>query len=385
MKLLYKESLIGCGFLQICLVLVLLNESDSNQFDPHVLPKYGPFFEGWYLRITESHSPVRFGLLFGHVIPEDASSVTPRVLATILYKTCLDGDCPLKSIDAFFNFSSVNITTKGHRVTKDPDDESPVNFEWVASSNSSMATFKVVNDSTYFDFKLNGARLSGKVGSHIPWGPHGEGPEGPFIEHLPLPLSWFVYSLRSQVVHYEFQDPTTGTVWTSDNAVVHLEKNWGKSFPKSWIWAQGTSDVAYVALSGGLVTIAMIDVPAYLIGYRNFAKNLSVNFQPLNSITVINHDGCRGYANLSVTSLSHKLILNMTTNINQLSDCLYGPMKNGFTCACVESYDASIEAVLFKRHLIDGFVEIDHQFISKTGLEFGGEYVCKNRCRPTGP
>ena len=32
---------------------------------------------------------------------------------------------------------------------------------------------------------------------------------------------------------------TTGELIRGNNGMVHMEKNWGDSFPESWIWAQG--------------------------------------------------------------------------------------------------------------------------------------------------
>ena len=33
----------------------------------------------------------------------------------------------------------------------------------------------------------------------------------------------------------------TGEILTGSGGMVHMEKNWGESFPESWIWTQGAA------------------------------------------------------------------------------------------------------------------------------------------------
>jgi hypothetical protein len=61
------------------------------------------------------------------------------------------------------------------------------------------------------------------------------------------------------------------------------EKNWGASFPDSWIWAEGiklnANPDTYFALAGGPTKIfGPLVVTAYLAGYRS--PNLNWNFHP---------------------------------------------------------------------------------------------------------
>ncbi len=43
----------------------------GNLYDPHVTPKEGPYFEGWYWRLVDHSKEHSFGLLYGYVVPED--------------------------------------------------------------------------------------------------------------------------------------------------------------------------------------------------------------------------------------------------------------------------------------------------------------------------
>lgn len=60
-----------------------------------------------------------------------------------------------------------------------------------------------------------------------------------------------------------------------------MEKNFGYSFPNSWIWLNSFSSSSpnRLTLAGGKV---LPGIEAYLIGYRS--KNLNWNFQPIFSL-----------------------------------------------------------------------------------------------------
>ncbi|XP_046556285.1 tocopherol cyclase, chloroplastic-like [Haliotis rubra] len=344
----------------------------ANQFSPHLFPPTGPYFEGWYMRLLDVQSGQSIGLLFGHVLPNTRTDLTtPLVAASILYSGGCS-TCKLMSYNGFFNRSQMSITVNGSPVTKDPDDISPAVFEWSTGKNIS---FNVKENRTQFNFQTDSAIFRGEISSPIPWGPRGKGPEG-WLEHLPLPLHWFVYSLRSKVKWYEFSVPHLGLQVTGKNAVAHMEKNWGKSFPPAWIWAQGVNPTSNVSLSlsGGIVK-DIITVTAYLIGYRNPAKQLTLDYTPVDSKVESSHDGCGGSVNLTAIGLVHTLHIHLSSDPRAFSDCLYGPETTGFRRACVESYSATADIMVFKYGRL-----IDKQHISHYALEFGGKYVCNEKC-----
>ena len=357
----------------------------GSLYNPHLFPKAGPFFEGWYLRITNYDTDDSIGLLFGQVLPESASKTTgPLVLASILQRTCVQGGaCVLTSSNANFSTEQLNVTANGRPVTKNPDKDSEANFEWVVNNGNEGGSFVQKHDTTNFNFRIQNWILRGAAGAHVSWGADGDGPEG-WLINFPLPLHWFVYSIRSPLIFYDLQNVETGQTIHGKNGIIHLEKNWGNSFPKKWIWSQGiTRDGTNVsfAISGGLVDMSLMSVNAFLIGYRNPSAGLSLDFRPDNSVATLDSDGCKGIINLTVKSMSHKLNFQISASPKTFSSCLYGPETRGFQRACVESYDATANIVISQSLMFGiGSKMIDKHTIPQVALEFGGNNVCTNKC-----
>ena len=372
----------------LVILCLLATECHGNQYDPHLYPSNGPFFEGWYVRLVDKAQKVSLGFLFGRVLPCNSSlcaysgykensrkSEFPLVLANVLIQD-KNFSPKLQSFDGAFSVTDYSVTVNGKPVVHNPDDRSPAHFSVRFGNNGS---FIVSPHQTSVDVTVGSTRLSIRASNPVPWGPHGEGPES-WLEHLPLPLHWFVYSLRSTVTKYRFYDSASGRSIAGANAYLHMEKNWGQSFPAAWVWSQAMMETNItLAVSGGVVDFQVFDKTAFLAGYRNPAKNIVWNFTPANSIAFFVHDGCQGLVSLNLTGLLHKLVIKIASPAQYFSECLLGPEKEGFRRVCVESYDAVASVTAYKRHGFD-FVEIDHVDIHDAALEFGGKYVCKDKC-----
>ncbi|KAK7088546.1 uncharacterized protein [Littorina saxatilis] len=388
-----------------CLLILCLLATGchGNQFDPHLYPSNGPFFEGWYVRLMDPAQQFSLGFLHGRVLPAKNSSAgtsasqspaesqkckfssqhcamhkqqgLPLVYASVLVQ---DNNVSqkLQSYNGAFPARDYSVTVQGGKpVVQNPDDESPPDFSVKLGNNGS---FVVTADGTLVNVAIGNVRLYIKASNPVPWGPHGEGPES-WLDHLPLPLHWFVYSLRSTVTQYKFTDAASGRIVSGGNARLHMEKNWGETFPTAWVWSQGvTKSNVNLALSGGIVHFIR-DVTAFLVGYRNPGKNIVWNFTPANSRVSFVHDGCNGAFNLNLTSVDHKLALKVSSPMSSFSDCLLGPEKYGFRPACVESYNAVASVRAYKRNYFH-FEEVDRAEIPQAALEFGGTYVCKQKC-----
>ena len=59
----------------------------ASQYDPHLYPARGPFFEGWYARMTDLDHTMSFGVLFGEVLPKTNNV---RTLITLDQRCCMD-------------------------------------------------------------------------------------------------------------------------------------------------------------------------------------------------------------------------------------------------------------------------------------------------------
>ncbi|CAH1785519.1 unnamed protein product [Owenia fusiformis] len=357
-----------------CLTVFPIN---ANHFDPHVYPKHGPFFEGWYVRISGLRQNRSFGILFGKVLPDSQEKARDTALASVLIYDPKHSD-KLVSYDLFANDTDVNVTVKGGRsVTHDPDFESPADFRWEIKN---ACYLEVKPNRSRIHFAIGPIIVDVALGSPVPWGRKGVGPEG-WLEHFPLPLHWFVFSLRSPVISYTIENKDTHMIYKGENTgVAHMEKNWGNSFPKAWIWSEGVdvkTNISF-ALSGGPVNFYdIITIPGYLIGYRNPLKGFDLSFRPVdNLIELIHNDGCNGEIAVKAVGIYYSVHFYISAKIGTFSECLYGPETNGFRKACTESYNAKANISVYRLGTL-----VDTHTIHNSALEFGGDFVCRKRCK----
>ena len=355
--------------------------ANANQYDPHLFPADGPFMEGWYARIIDFESNHSFGILFGQVMTRNQGShfeYYPLNMVSIIHSKG-DGSS-MQSFTVYPSNDDIEVTVEGKPVTSNPDFKSPANFEWKAKP---YGYFKVNGNETRFNFtNIGGVSFIGVFGPPKPWGPNGEGPEG-WIDHVPfLPLHWFVYSLGSELVNYNWVNEDTGEMLRGRRGLVHQEKNWGKGFPPAWIWGEGVDGPSgsSFAISLGVLDIATFDVPAHLIGYRS--SEATLNFRPTNSLLTKYIDGCSGVMNATVTSLTNKLEFEIHAAPSTFQTCLLGPTEAGFAPVCVESYIALANFHVYELTL-SGYELIETRTFKSAALEFGGLYLCaeKNPCQ----
>lgn len=357
--------------------VVLVN---GNQYDPHLFPSEGPFMEGWYTRIIDFESNHSFGILFGQVLTRSRGIHFKYYPLNMLSFIHSKGDeSSMESFTVYPSSEDIQVTVRGKPVTSNPDFKSPANFEWKAKP---YGYFRVTENETKFNFtNVAGVTFIGVLGPPRPWGPNGEGPEG-WIDHVPfLPLHWFVYSLGSDI-NYNWVNDDTGELLRGKKGLAHQEKNWGKSFPPAWIWAEGVDGPpgSSFAVSLGVLGLETFDIPAHLIGYRSSAATL--NFKPTNSLLTKHIDGCRGRMNATVAGLEHKLVFEIQAAPSTLQTCLLGPTLDGFAPVCVESYTAVATFQVYKLTL-GGYELIETRTFNMAALEFGGVYLCaeKNPCQ----
>ncbi|CAL1543631.1 unnamed protein product [Lymnaea stagnalis] len=404
------------------LMITMINPCICNQMDPHVYPNRGPFFEGWYLRIIDPGENLSLGFLFGLVLPIEQHSQQyqkhcHKLVNQLEIKRCLNEvlqmqkhayDSNLKAHNSsfplvytslllsfnsttkldtptgFFNPDDCSVTKDGRPVTKNPDDLTPPNFEAVISQNLSFA---VTENKTMFSVTVGNHIFKGFTFAPVPWGPGGEGPES-WLEKMPLPIHWFVYSLHSTVRYYEYVNLESGKIIRGGSkpgapVIAHMEKNWGKSFPKAWVWAEGVDIAANVAFSfsSGVITELGMDIDAQLSGYRNGKKNISCSFNPVNSVHTLVQDGCSGTAVLTVKCLDCAVTFDLSAPPDTLSYCLATPQVVGFKKGCVESYVATARVTVHQRRGVS-MVLTDSHTINQAALEFGEKYMCNGSCPP---
>ena len=367
----------------------------ANQYDPHLLPLKGPQFEGWYIRVVDFDNEISFGILWGTVVPENYKAGRNLDYAGILYQPN-DAHRRLQSYNFFPSQPRLKCTVKdGYRVTRDPNQSSPPNFNCAATRTVNI-TIKPFE--TFIHIDLDEAFFSAKISLHTPWGTNGEGPMG-FLSKFPLPLYWFVYSLASSVSEYTFTDRRTNKNITNvgGNVFAHMEKNWGNSFPSGWIWAQGfsvpkpmhetlMSTGSVFALEYGPINLLGFEVIGFFFGYRNYKKQMLINLSPVNALQKITYDECRGNMKLILKSFKYRVQITMSAPPESFSECLPGPLNNGFRPVASESFVAKAKIIVSKKDVrLIGRRKlwriIDVQSFSLAALEFGGKFTCNNVCR----
>ena len=155
----------------VCLASLYPDYTLQSQYDPHVYPDIGPFFEGWYTRITDIDTGQSFGVLFGEVLPLKNDSSIPTTYIGLIRS---DGDNPMIAVEAFPIPADicVKVGENGLKVTENPKLKGSPDFEW---SVQKFGYYRVTKNKTYFDFTVDGIRFAGSFGSPVSWDYTGRG------------------------------------------------------------------------------------------------------------------------------------------------------------------------------------------------------------------
>jgi len=381
------------------LALYILPVSATLQ-DPHPFPSQGPWFEGWYTRLVDTTNGHSFAII--NALMLDQSQNNNGYLA-IMHATN-NTSKPMEVFESFPQFP--NITDcQSNPVSKDPDLFSPPCFKWVAGgcknsykgsptdcegyifSSQASTVFEFTNYATQSDGTVNGVSLKFSMGEITPWDDSGLGPMG-IAETMPnLGLYWYVYSLgtKTQYEYTTFNVSQNGETIIkeklSGSGLAHQEKNWGGTFPRAWIWAQGVSEDGNVhfALAGGPKTLPVVHVEPvlWLVGYRSpQVGSWDLNPQHVNQTFTPSIDACNGHFVLTVAGFLRKIVINIQAQPSTFNDCLYGPSAKGFSPMCLESFVAKATITAYERSGLSWDL-IETQTLSLSSLEFGGEYTCK--------
>lgn len=156
------------------------------------------------------------------------------------------------------------------------------------------------------------------------------------------------------------------------NGKYYIEKNWGKSFPKSWIWIQSNSFNDQRAT----LTCSLATIPFPLVKeFRGFIIGVTVdnNFYSFTSInkSSITLNVCDRDIILCATRKHLHLVVKTKTNPHDFVLC-YGPKDGEMVPLVEETLLGEIEMTLLdtKRNIIL------YQGIGKAcGIEYGGEQM----------
>jgi hypothetical protein len=357
------------------------SESDSL-LDPHRLPKEGPWFEGWYVRITPSSGTQRsIGLVVGSYLPKGTLRTDAEEKGLSGYAAILDGGTggkPLRSFEVFPSNTRLYLN-KSDIVDRDPAPGGTPSFRWAAEGIGQLT-----GDSANISLP-NGVSLNLRMADVTPWNANGLGPEGFVSLFRTFPLHWFVHSLRSRV-EFEAVVPSeggTGTETLAGSGYAHFEKNWGVSFPPAYVWMQAFDRAKNraVAVAGGRpLKVGPVSPEAWLAGYRS--PQTSIDFAPQNVGTVFEShvDSCKGQFALSAARMNRRLVLTAEAARKTFGGIAI-PKDTGFEKnGSEQSFQTKITAQLFEvipfSPLRDKDKLLEESIFENGALEFGSEFKC---------
>ena len=150
---------------------------------------------------------------------------------------------------------------------------------------------------------------------------------------------------------------------------VYIEKNWGKSFPKSWLWIQSNSfknRKASITCSLGTIPFPIKDFNGFLIGAT--VENEFYNFTTINR-SKINIKTLGDDIVLTATKKNIKLTLKTYTKPEDFL-VLKAPIKGSMTSFVKETLNGQVYMLLEDT---DSNKIIFNDIGTCTGIEYGGD------------
>ena len=346
----------------------------NHPYGPH--DAYGKqFFEGWYTRIT-ADTGMNVGVIFGsfNTSRSDAVKSTENGnLVSLIFKDN-NSSSPLSTVD-WHPSQLVIDRCDGHpcfTVSSSGDEDISLDGKY----RLLKARMSVKPDLVSYDISYSRVRSLNETSSiHIDITNHtmysSKGPEGMFSKLGPLlPLHWYVYSVNSQAT-VEFSTSASSKRLSGH---AHLEKNWGRSFPNQWTWAQLNRNDVQLALAGGdlgFPSPILNWLKPYLFAYRS--QRVQLTFYPedyiLNPLKVQIHDTT---SERSLRIKGSKMGIGIEVYITAPRSSfakVQCPTRRGFMDYSIESYSARVYLRLFQSKT--GVLIEEHVF-DGGALEFGG-------------
>ncbi|MFZ9518864.1 MAG: hypothetical protein ACO3A4_00140 [Silvanigrellaceae bacterium] len=357
--------------------------SVDSLLDPHRLPDRGPWFEGWYVRITpDSATQQSLGVIVGSYLPPGEARTDAESKGLTGYAAVLDGGSsgqPLRSFEVFPKNTKLFLN-HSDIVNRDPAPTGKASFRWTAEGVGEFSA-----DAVQLSLS-NGVSARARWLEVTSWNASGLGPEGYISLFRSFPLHWFVHSLRSRV-EFEASLPSrngNGLQRVSGTGFAHIEKNWGVSFPPAYVWMQAYDKVRNrgVAVAGGRpLQVGVIKPEAWLVGYRS--PLVSIDFAPQNLGTVFESkvDACNGDFELSSAFLNRRLTISAVADRKTFGGIAI-PKESGFEKnGSEQSFQTRITTKLFEVMPFspnrDGGRLLEESVFDGGALEFGSEFKCQ--------
>ena len=152
---------------------------------------------------------------------------------------------------------------------------------------------------------------------------------------------------------------------------VYIEKNWGRSFPSSWLWIQSNSFKSRKAS----ITCSVGTIPFLINGFTGFIIGITIENE-FYTFTTMNHSKINiQYLGqdivLTVTKKNLKLTLKTYTNQNDFL-VLKAPSKGSMTSTVKETINGQIYMLL--EYTKENKIIFEDIGLS-AGIEYGGDFL----------
>ncbi len=347
--------------------------------NPHVPDGPGPWFEGWYTRVTDADNGRSVAVICASHLPKGQTYQPNATLPGYLNVLISDGNgTPTRSYSVFPQQTIRRM--KGDFVRASSDFSAPADFEWSAEG------FGTVTEDS-LDVVLPGQiAVRIQTENRIPWNwldPQA-GPEG-FLAFLPFPLHWDVHSLGSDA-QYEvtlYEDSAPPTVITG-RGYAHLEKNWQNEFPEGWVWAEGIAAGNQAQFAASVADVKLFEgfvFQPWIVGFRSPRVQWDFRFSDPGSKAAWTTLPCAGWYLMEVRDAFRVLRLFAYGPPGTYGDVAV-PTEDGFVPQRgEESFSATVLAIASVRIPLraGGEIEVpvDARLFFNAALEFGNDFACE--------
>lgn len=308
----------------------------------HGKHKKNNFFEGWYFKIVDKNNENQFAFIPG-------ISKSPKGNHNHSFIQVLNSKASIYKYNKFsednFHFNNKNFKIKV--------DKSIFSLDYIK--------LNISNKNSVIKGKLKFNNIIKWPDSIINPGSMG------FYNYL-----WFMECYAQVCIldgDIEGSLSIDGTLIDFTSGKIYIEKNWGKSFPKSWIWIQSNcfSDKrATITASIATIPFPIKDFRGFLIGVTvddYFYAFTSINGSKIN-ITTHEHDVI-----IIASNNKFKLTLKTFSNINSYMLCK-GPVNGKMVPLVNETLSSTVSMILenvkTQNIIYEGIGE-------STGIEYGGD------------
>jgi hypothetical protein len=187
---------------------------------------------------------------------------------------------------------------------------------------------------------------------------------------------WFVYSLRSEAAWTFAVDGAT----LAGRGFAHQEKNWGASFPRSYVWAHGmTGDGQRKFALAGRHGDGILGLETWLLGVRTPERSWDFPFGVAGGVFRSEIDGCAGKLTLVARDPLRSLWVEISAPRETFS-LMSMPTEDGFAKVTEQSFAGRARISAYRHGPLGGLFsdgELVERFeIGGAALEFGGDYRC---------